>query len=84
MGDVDCLEFHPNIHYVATGSNDKSIRLWSTETGSCVRILFTVPGAIRSLKFSRAGYHLLAGNEYGQVVLFDVNKAVPLEVFSSN
>lgn len=46
-----------------------------------MRIMFTVTGAIRSLKFSKGGTHLIAGNEYGVIVVFDVNKAVPLEVF---
>jgi transcription initiation factor TFIID subunit 5 len=80
LSDVDCLEFHPNIHYLATGSNDKSVRLWSAETGECVRVLFTVSGAVRSLKFTRSGMHLIVGNEYGVFVVFDVNKANPLEV----
>jgi transcription initiation factor TFIID subunit 5 len=80
LTDVDAIEFHPNIHYLATGSNDKQVRLWSCETGECVRIMFTVSGAVRSLKFSRSGNHLFVGNDYGSIVVFDVNKAFPLEV----
>jgi transcription initiation factor TFIID subunit 5 len=74
------VEFHPNIHYIATGSNDKQVRLWSCKTGECVRIMVSVPGTIRSLKFAKSGNHLLAGNDYGEIVVFDVNKGIPLEV----
>ena len=28
LSDVDAIEFHPNIHYLATGSSDKQIRLY--------------------------------------------------------
>ena len=28
LADVDAVEFHPNMHYVATGSSDQQIILW--------------------------------------------------------
>jgi len=83
LGDVTCGEFHPNLHYVATASNDKQIRLWSCKSGECVRMMFTVAGAVRALKFNKVGNHLMAGNEYGVIVIFEVNKAVPLHLFTS-
>eukprot|EP00347_Sterkiella_histriomuscorum_P022028 403331938 len=83
LSDVDAIEFHPNIHYLATGSSDKQIRLWSFLTGECVRIMLTVAGTIRSLKFTKAGNHLIAGNEYGELVIFDINKAIPLEIIQT-
>jgi len=33
------VKFHPNCNYIATGSSDKSIRLWEVNTGECARIL---------------------------------------------
>lgn len=94
LSDVDAIEFHPNIHYLATGSSDKQIRLydklyrfnlttiyrWSFLTGECVRIMLTVAGTIRCLKFTKSGNHLISGNDYGELVIFDINKAVPLEI----
>ena len=53
------------MHYVATGSSDKQVRLWSVETGECNRLMFTVSSAIRSLTFTKAGAHLIAGNDKG-------------------
>lgn len=45
--------------------------------------MLTVPGTVRSLKFSRSGNHLIAGNEFGELVVFDVNKAMPLEIIQT-
>ena len=80
MSDVECLEFHPNMHYLATGSSDKQVRLWSVETGECVRLMFTVAGAVRSLTFTKAGAHLIAGNEKGTLVVFDLNRGQPIDI----
>ena len=27
--DVDVVKYHPNANYLATGSSDKTVRLWS-------------------------------------------------------
>ncbi len=50
-----CVKFHPNCNYVATGSSDRSIRLWEVNSGSCVRIFTGHYGAIYSLAFSPDG-----------------------------
>ena len=42
--------------------------------------MISVAGTVRSIKFSKSGNHLLSGNEYGEIVVFDVNKGTPLEV----
>lgn len=80
MTDVECIEFHPNAHYVATGSCDKQIRLWEIETGECVRLMFTVPSSVRSLKFTKNGLFLLAGNDIGQLVVFDLIRGLAIDV----
>jgi tricorn protease-like protein len=53
---------------------------WSCLTGECVRIMISVAGTVRSLKFSKQGNHLLSGNDYGDIVVFDIVKGTPLEV----
>jgi transcription initiation factor TFIID subunit 5 len=83
MNDVTCLEFHPNSHYLATASSDSMIKLWGLEDGESMRNFFTVAGAVRSLKFSRAGTHLIAGNDLGQLVIFDVNAGVALDIIET-
>ena len=39
LSDVDTVRFHPNGLMVATGSLDRSVRLWDVRSGSCVRVL---------------------------------------------
>ena len=56
------------------------MRLWSVETGECVRLMFTVAGAVRSLSFTKAGAHLIAGNEKGTLVVFDLNRGQPIDI----
>lgn len=33
QSDVDVVSWHPNSHYVATGSSDRTVRLWDVATG---------------------------------------------------
>lgn len=33
-----CVKFHPNSNYIATGSNDRVVRLWDILNGNCVRV----------------------------------------------
>lgn len=36
---LQCVKFHPNSNYVATGSSDRTVRLWDCVTGSQVRLM---------------------------------------------
>jgi len=83
LSDVEAIEFHPNSHYLATGSSDKQIRLWSVLDGECVRIMFTVAGTVTTLKFTKGGNQLLAANDKGQIVVLDVEKARVLDVIDT-
>ena len=83
LNDVETIEFHPNMHYVATGSSDRQIILWDVSSGDQVRNYQTVPGAVRSLKFNREGTHLYVGNEVGEIVIFDLIKDIVIDVVKS-
>jgi len=59
FADIDCVKFHPNETYVATGSIvDKSIRLWSVSDGSLIRV-FT--GSVSTLTFHESGKYIIGG-----------------------
>jgi WD40 repeat protein len=45
--------------------------------------MVSVAGTIRSLKFSKSGNHLMAGNDYGEIVVFDVNRGAPVEIIQT-
>ena len=61
LSDVETIAFHPNATMVATGSLDRTVRLWDIRTGNCVRLLSHGPGAgggTTSIAFSPNGEHV--------------------------
>ena len=51
---------------LASGSNDKTIKIWNTETGGCVRTLAGHTGAVRSL--ASLGDGRLASGSYDKTI----------------
>ena len=83
LSSVEAAEFHPNMHYVATGGSDEQVILWDVQSGNQARNMRTLPGAVRSLKFARAGTYLYAGNDLGELVVFDIVAGLAIEVIRS-
>lgn len=75
QSDVDVVSWHPNSHYIATGSSDRTVRLWDVGTGSCVRIMTAQTSGPTSLAFSPDGKQLAAGTEDGSVSVYDLATA---------
>uniref|UniRef100_G1KD54 Transcription initiation factor TFIID subunit 5 n=1 Tax=Anolis carolinensis TaxID=28377 RepID=G1KD54_ANOCA len=72
LADVTCTRFHPNSNYIATGSADRTVRIWDILTGNCVRIFTGHKGPIHSLAFSPNGRFLATGATDGRVLLWDI------------
>jgi WD40 repeat protein len=53
-----CLKFHPNSLYLATGSSDKTCRLWDVQRGECVRVFLGHNDAVDCLAISPNGRYL--------------------------
>lgn len=53
-----CLGFHPNSLYLATGSSDWTARLWDVQRGSCVRVFIGHQGGLSTLAVSPDGRYL--------------------------
>ena len=66
-----CL-FHPNSNYVATGSSDRSVRLWDCVTGNCVRLMTGHKGTVSALSFSIDGRFLASGGADKKVLVWDL------------
>jgi WD40 repeat protein len=56
------ITFSPNGKLLASGGEDRSIRLWDTTTWTCQRVLAGHPWLISALAFTPAGDVLLSGS----------------------
>ena len=64
---VNAITWHPNINYLATGCDDKTVRLWDVHTGRCVRVLNGCSAGINCVAISPSGRYA-AGSDYGGVI----------------
>ena len=61
-GNVNCIAFSPNGQTIATGSTDKTVRLWDVATGENKRTLKGHLYSIHSIAFSPDGQTLASGS----------------------
>jgi transcription initiation factor TFIID subunit 5 len=73
--DVDVVRFHPNCHYLATGSADRSIRLWDVSVGQSVRVMVGHQAEVTSLSFDSEGRYCYSGAADGQWIQWDISSA---------
>lgn len=49
---------------MATGSADRTVRLWDVQQGDCVRLFHGHKGAVLALAMSADGKYLASGGKY--------------------
>ncbi|RVE41320.1 hypothetical protein evm_014034 [Chilo suppressalis] len=68
-----CVQFHPNSNYVATGSSDRTVRLWDCSTGAQVRLMTGHKSTIFTVAFSMCGRWLASGGASGELMVWDLS-----------
>lgn len=75
---VDALAFSPDRRWLASGSGDKTIRIWDVETGRSLRTLTAHAGAVWSVAFSPDGRRLASASQDGTVRVWDAASGASL------
>jgi len=70
LGDLGA--FNSNTTKVASGSNDKTIKIWDINTGKEVQS-FTGVGAAKGILFNPKGTTVAAGSHDGKLRVLDLN-----------
>lgn len=66
------MDFHPNGNYLATASDDLTIRLWSVANGKLVRVFNNNKQPVKDTKFSPDGQYLAAVGFENKVRIYDL------------
>ncbi|MSW64160.1 MAG: hypothetical protein F2825_04620 [Actinobacteria bacterium] len=65
LSAVNSVSFSPDGKYVVSGSGDKSVKIWSTESGEVVRRLNGHTSDVNSVSFSPDGKYVVSGSGSG-------------------
>ena len=67
-----CVVYSPNGCHIITGSEDKTIRIWDTETGTVVaKPLHGHTNIVQSVAYSPNGWHIISGSEDKTIRIWD-------------
>ncbi|OGW26595.1 MAG: hypothetical protein A2X59_06590 [Nitrospirae bacterium GWC2_42_7] len=70
--DVQAVAFSPDGTILATGSSDKTVMLWTTDTWKTIKTLEGHEEEVKALAFSPDGKMLASGDKDKRILLWDV------------
>lgn len=83
-GSVNCIEEIPDSNLIATGSEDKIIKLWDVYSGTCVKTLCGHKLSIRDLSIVPDSNILLSASTDGYVFGWDIETGKKIVEFNHN
>ncbi len=73
-GVVYCIAYFPNGEKIASGSSDKTIRIWDAYSGKAVAgAILEHPGEVEALSILPDGNRIVSGCDDGTLWIWDVN-----------
>lgn len=81
--DVSKCAWHPNAHYLLTGSYDKQCRLWDLRAGKTCRILQDAHSPVTAIDLSPDGLYAAAACENGSVHVWSLDAAKKIASFAA-
>jgi len=78
---ITSIDWNPTGQYLATGSYDGTINIWSS-TGKLCHSLNKHSGPIFSLKFNGSGNYLLSGSADGSAIVWNAKTGDPIHIYA--
>jgi WD40 repeat protein len=84
VGSVTAIAFSPDGQLLASGGEDRSIRLWDTQTWNCLQILPGHAWQVSSLAFISNGAVLLSGSWDKTVKFWQIATGIEFDVLNGH
>ena len=84
LRDVWSVSFSPDGTKVASGSDDKTVKLWDVTSGECLQTLEGHSSRVRSVSFSPDGTKVASGSDDKTVKLWDVTSGECLQTLEGH
>ena len=81
---VNSVSFSPDGTKVASGSNDKTVKLWDVTSGECLQTLEGHSSRVKSVSFSPDGTKVASGSYDKTVKLWDVTSGECLQTLEGH